>query len=74
MTIRMARRRQAQGTAAMGAISLLSLGIVLSAGDTTAQPAGAEKIQHVIVIYQENWSFDGLLRQVSGRGRHCQRG
>jgi phospholipase C len=66
MTIRMARRRHAQGRSGMSAIALLSLGIVLSAGDTAAQPAGAEKIQHVIVIYQENWSFDGLYGKFPG--------
>src|SRR6202047_1792685 len=42
-----------------------------------AQPAGLEKIQHVIVIYQENWSFDGLYGRVPGadgianRGERC---
>src|SRR5438477_12828496 len=66
MTIWMARRRLAQGTSAMSAIALLSLGIILSAGDTAAQTAGAEKIQHVIVIYQENWSFDSLYGKFPG--------
>ena len=66
MTIRMARRRHARGASGMSAIVLLSLGIVLSAGDTAAQPAGAEKIQHLIVIYQENWSFDGLYGKFPG--------
>ncbi len=28
--------------------------------------AGLEKIQHVIVIYQENWSFDGLYGRFPG--------
>ncbi len=31
-----------------------------------AGPAGLEKIQHVIVIYQENWSFDGLYGKLPG--------
>jgi len=25
-----------------------------------AQPSGLQKINHVVVIYQENWSFDSL--------------
>src|ERR671937_658876 len=32
----------------------------------TAQLAGLEKIQHVIVIYQENWSFDSLYGKFPG--------
>jgi phospholipase C len=31
-----------------------------------AQPAGLEKVQHVIVIYQENWSFDSLYGKFPG--------
>src|SRR2546430_665384 len=60
MTIWMATRRRFCGTLSMTAIALAYLGIVLPGADTAAQPAGLEKIQHVIVIYQENWSFDGL--------------
>src|SRR5438094_6139071 len=30
------------------------------------QPSGLEKIRHVIVIYQENWSFDGLYGKFPG--------
>ena len=41
-------------------IALCCLGIAFSDEDAVAQPTGLEKIQHVIVIYQENWSFDGL--------------
>jgi len=32
-------------------------------------PLGIHKIRHVIVIMQENRSFDNLLRDVPGRGR-----
>ena len=33
--------------------------VVVSA-QTSGQASGIDKINHVIVIYQENWSFDGL--------------
>src|SRR2546422_3879287 len=33
---------------------------------SVGQPSGLEKIQHVIVIYQENWSFDGLYGRFPG--------
>jgi phospholipase C len=36
-----------------------------AAGDTTA-PTLKSAIQHVIVIYQENWSFDGLYGSFPG--------
>jgi phospholipase C len=32
----------------------------------TAQPAGIERIQHIIVVYQENWSFDSLYGRFPG--------
>jgi phospholipase C len=31
-----------------------------------APPGGLEKINHVVVIYQENWSFDGLYGKFPG--------
>jgi phospholipase C len=31
-----------------------------------AAPAGISRINHLIVIYQENWSFDGLYSQFKG--------
>ena len=40
--------------------------VLFSAGRVAAQSAGLEKIQHVIVIYQENWSFDGLYGKFPG--------
>src|SRR5205823_4065083 len=33
---------------------------------SVGQPSGFEKIRHVIVIYQENWSFDGLYGKFPG--------
>jgi phospholipase C len=47
-------------------IALCCLGIAFSDEDAVAQPTGLEKIQHVIVIYQENWSFDGLYGKFPG--------
>jgi phospholipase C len=47
-------------------MSLWCLGIVFAAGRAVAQPAEIGKIQHVIVIYQENWSFDGLYGKFPG--------
>ena len=37
---------------------------------TTNQSSGINKIQHVIVIMQENRSCGFLLRDLSGSGRH----
>jgi acid phosphatase len=49
------------------AIAILSLSFLLfSAGRVIAESGGLEKIQHVIVIYQENWSFDGLYGKFLG--------
>ena len=40
---------------------LLATSCTSMPGDSQrAGSPGLEKIQHVIVIYQENWSFDGL--------------
>ena len=50
----------------MSAIALVCLGIFLPDGDAAAQQTGLEKIQHVIVIYQENWSFDSLYGKFAG--------
>src|SRR6266513_2273163 len=45
---------------------LYAISITLPCAGVVAQPAGLEKIQHVIVIYQENWSFDGLYGRFPG--------
>jgi len=39
--------------------------VVVSA-QTSGQASGIDKINHVIVIYQENWSFDGLYGSFPG--------
>ena len=66
MTISLARAPRAQSTRAIAVMSLWCLGIVFAAGRAVAQPAELGKIQHVIVIYQENWSFDGLYGKFPG--------
>src|SRR5437879_13167451 len=45
---------------------LCAISITLPCTGVVAQPAGLEKIQHLIVIYQENWSFEGLYGRFSG--------
>src|SRR5256714_14705124 len=45
---------------------LCAMAITLPCAGVVAQPAGLEKIQHLIVIYQENWSFDGLYGRFPG--------
>src|SRR5215216_2689536 len=47
---------------------LCAIAITLPCGGVVAQPAGLEKLQHIIVIYQENWSFDGLYGRFPGAG------
>ena len=69
MTISLARAPRAQSTRAIAVMSLWCLGIVFAAGRAVAQPAELGKIQHVIVIYQENWSFDGLYGKFPGAGK-----
>ena len=66
MTVRIATPQRTHRSLAMIILTLSGLGIVLDAGDVGAQPAGMEKIQHIIVIYQENWSFDGLYGKFPG--------
>src|ERR1700737_3303280 len=45
---------------------LCAISITWPCAGVVAQPAGLEKIHHVIVIYQENWSFDGLYGRFPG--------
>ncbi len=51
--------------------TVLALGLILGLGATAptatrGQAAGLGKINHIIVIYQENWSFDGLFGRFPG--------
>src|SRR5437868_15374451 len=57
-------RRLAWLVAFLAVVATVSCG---GGSSTKAQPAaGLEKINHVIVIYQENWSFDGLYGNFPG--------
>jgi len=64
MSIFIARAPPTRKTQAIAVAALLCF--LFSAGRVAAQSAGLEKIQHVIVIYQENWSFDGLYGKFPG--------
>jgi phospholipase C len=45
----------------------LSLATVIGAAPTLhAQTDGLQKINHIVVIYQENWSFDSLYGKFPG--------
>ena len=45
----------------------LILGLAAAAPNPTrGQAAGLDKIHHLVVIYQENWSFDGLYGKFPG--------
>src|SRR5262245_44252995 len=47
-----------RGSVAAGCLLLLTL--------VKASPASLDDIEHVIVIFQENWSFDGLYGKFPG--------
>ena len=57
----------------LGMLAAVALGLVPCATATVATavaaPEGIHKIQHVIVLMQENRSFDHVLRHLSGRQR-----
>jgi phospholipase C len=66
MTTFLATAKDTRGWLAISVITLWCLGIAFTAGQVKAQPVGLDKIQHVIVIYQENWSFDSLYGKFPG--------
>lgn len=66
MAICIASAPRTHSTRAITVIMLSCVGIALCAPGAVAQTTGLEKIQHVIVIYQENWSFDGLYGKFPG--------
>src|SRR5947208_15512688 len=66
MAICIGRAGRTHGARVVTITVLCCFGIALYAGGAFAQSAGLEKIQHVIVIYQENWSFDGLYGKFPG--------
>jgi acid phosphatase len=56
------RRQLSPAAAALAAI----IALAACANHPTASPSAASKVNHVIVIYQENWSFDGLYGSFPG--------
>jgi phospholipase C len=66
MIISFAMLRRAHKSWAIILAGLCCCAIVPAVRDAAAQAAGPEKIRHVIVIYQENWSFDGLYGKFPG--------
>ena len=64
MSIFIARAPLTGKAQAKAVVALLC--VLFSAGQVAAQSAGLKKIQHVIAIYQENWSFDGLYGKFPG--------
>ena len=60
-------RRTTRGSAVHPALLFgLATVLVLGARLACAQAGGLEKIEHVIVIYQENWSYDSLYGRFPG--------
>jgi phospholipase C len=57
--------RASTGRVAVTAAALL-IGSSGMAAPAVAQPSGLDKINHVVVIYQENWSFDSLYGHFPG--------
>jgi acid phosphatase len=50
----------------VGLLALSVAGLLLGLPTSQAQDPGLAKINHLIVIYQENWSFDGLYGRFPG--------
>jgi phospholipase C len=57
------KRRMYAGISAVALSFALGLGLVPV---SSAQPSGLQRINHLVVIYQENWSFDGLYGKFPG--------
>ncbi|WP_051380442.1 acid phosphatase [Bradyrhizobium sp. WSM1743] len=66
MTTFLATAKNTRGRLAVSVIALWCVGIAFTVSEVKAQQAGLDNIQHVIVIYQENWSFDGLYGKFPG--------
>src|SRR5439155_25005842 len=47
---------------------------VIAAPSAGAQTAGLQKLNHIVVIYQENWSFDSLYGKFPGANGFDQAG
>ena len=60
--------------AALALIGGASLALTTAASRSAMNEGGIHKIRHVVIIMQENRSFDHLLRHVSRRRRHSDEG
>jgi phospholipase C len=52
--------------AAVASLALAAAVVLGPASVSMAQPSGLQKINHIVVIYQENWSFDSLYGHFPG--------
>jgi acid phosphatase len=70
------RRALALSTLLFGILLLSTLGDrpTPTSAQAPGQPPGIEQINHVIVVFQENWSFDGLYGQFPGANGHANAG
>ena len=66
----MRRSLLALGIAAVIATAAVAAALTAGGSHAARPPVGIHKIKHVIVIMQENRSFDQLLRHLPRRGRH----
>jgi phospholipase C len=65
-------RRRSRRVSYLAAVSVSSAAIVLATAcspatkATATAPAGLNNIQHIVVVYMENWSFDSLYGNFPG--------
>src|SRR5215467_11967749 len=52
--------------AAVASLALAAAVVVGPASLSMAQTSGLQKVNHIVVIYQENWSFDSLYGHFPG--------
>src|SRR5829696_8637186 len=71
-----ARRVLTAGTLLVGLLVAAALGDHRTPApvQAQAQPSGIDKINHVIVVFQENWSFDGLYGKFPNANGHANAG
>lgn len=58
--------RRWNGALLLGCMAVLAGGLAAPPRHAEAIPPGLNRINHVIVVFMENWSFDGLLGFVPG--------
>src|SRR5258708_1124762 len=50
----------------LASVSVALAALIAAAPSLLAQTSGLQKINHIVVIYQENWSFDSLYGRFPG--------